>query len=60
MLIEQLIFNYPIYSEMSLLTEYEGVLTAFLADVSYKLVKLSALTNNMLLRALTLSCMYQL
>ena len=45
---------------MSLPTEYEGVLTAFLDDVSYELIKLFSLINNMLLGALTLSCVYQL
>ena len=60
MLIELLRFNYPIYSEISLLTEFEGVLTVFLAEVSYELIKLFSLINNMLLGALTLSCVYQL
>ena len=60
MLTEELRFNYPIYSKMSLPTKYEEVLTVFLDDVSYELIKLFPLINNMLLRALTLSCVYQL
>ena len=46
---------------MSLPTKYEEVLTVFLDDVSYELIKLFSLINNMLLLvALTLSCVYQL
>ena len=60
MLIEQLRFNYPIDSKMSLPTRCEEVLTVFLDDVSYELIKLFSLINNMLLGALTLSCVYQL
>ena len=60
MLVEQLRFHYPIYSKMSLPTEYEKVLTVFLDDVSYELIKLFSLINNILLGALTLSCVYQL
>ena len=59
MLIEQLRFNYPIYSKMSLPTECERVLTVFLDDVSYEFIKQFSLINNMLLGALTLSCVCQ-
>ena len=59
MLIEQLKFNYPIYSKMSLPTDYKGILIVFLDDVSYKLIKLFSLIHYMLLEALTLSCVYQ-
>ena len=46
MLIEQLRFNYPIYSKMSLTTKYERVLTVFLDDVSYEFIKQFSLINN--------------
>ena len=60
MLIEQLRFNYPIYFKLSLPTEYERVLTVFLDDVSYEFIKQFSLINNIMLEALTLSCVYQL
>ena len=60
MLIEQLRFNSPIYFRMSLTTEYEKVLTVFLDDVFSEFIRQFSLINNVVLGALTLSCVYQL
>ena len=57
MLIEQIKCN---YSKLRSPIEYEELLTVFLDDVSYELIKLFSLINNILLGALILSCVYQL
>ena len=43
------LLNYPIYSRISLTTEYERVLTVFLDDVPSKFIKQFSSINNMVL-----------